>query len=187
MKRSLIKKKISESEGDGSFELDLAPMLALMVCLIPIMLLATALVQVKVIETPLPQVVKEAIENDRNQRDQKPKISLFLRADKTMQLMVTIGDKQIQSLDISNLESDWNLDSLYSRAVGVKSSYPDIFHISVIPEDQVSYNNIVLVIDTVRRAKSGGSKFKVRSKEGDSFETDLIFPEVMFANVMEGV
>ena len=44
----------------AEFELDLAPLLAVMVKLVPVLLLSSAFVQVMMVETDLPQAVKEA-------------------------------------------------------------------------------------------------------------------------------
>ena len=63
-------------DQESTFELDLAPMLALMVTLIPIMLLSTVFVKVSLIETPLPQVVQNAIEEDLNKKNKE--IHLFI-------------------------------------------------------------------------------------------------------------
>lgn len=173
------------AESDGSFELDLSPMLALMVCLIPIMLLATALVQVKVIESPLPQVVKEAIDRDRNDYDQKPKLSLIILADKQMKLQVSKGSQIVVSHLIPAKEGKLHHDELYTQALKVKKSYPGIFHLSLSPDESIAYEQIVQVIDSVRKIKTSDPSVLVRSDKGEEIETDLLFPEVIFANVME--
>ena len=46
---------------NSEFELDLAPLLAVMVKLVPVLLMSSAFVQMMIIETELPQVVQEAI------------------------------------------------------------------------------------------------------------------------------
>jgi biopolymer transport protein ExbD len=58
-----------KSINPSEFDLDLAPLLAVMVKLVPVLLLSSAFVQVMVVETDLPQAVKEAIQK---QDDKKP-------------------------------------------------------------------------------------------------------------------
>src|SRR3989344_510295 len=46
---------------NSEFDLDLAPLLAVMVKLVPVLVVSSAFVQMMIIETELPQVVQEAI------------------------------------------------------------------------------------------------------------------------------
>ena len=55
-------------EEEESMELDLAPMLAMMVSLIPILLLSTVFVRLAMIDSPLPQVVAKAIEKQKKEQ-----------------------------------------------------------------------------------------------------------------------
>ena len=67
-KRRVKQDPLTQEQDTSAYELDLSPMLALMVTLIPIMLLATVFVRVTVIESSLPQVVEKAIQEDRNKK-----------------------------------------------------------------------------------------------------------------------
>ncbi|RYZ79757.1 MAG: biopolymer transporter ExbD, partial [Proteobacteria bacterium] len=55
------------------FDLDLAPLLAVMVKLVPVLLVSSGFVQMMTIETQLPQVVQQAIE----QQDKNVKATLI--------------------------------------------------------------------------------------------------------------
>ena len=46
---------------NSEFELDLAPLLAVMVKLVPVLLVSSAFVQLMIVETELPQVVQQAL------------------------------------------------------------------------------------------------------------------------------
>ena len=65
-----------QADGEASFDLDLSPMLSLMVCLIPIMLLATVFLKVTIVESDIPQVVEKAIKEDRKKKDRDILIKL---------------------------------------------------------------------------------------------------------------
>ena len=57
-------------------ELDLAPLLAVMVKLVPVLLLSSSFVPISVVESELPQVVKEAIERNISNENDKVAIQL---------------------------------------------------------------------------------------------------------------
>ena len=55
-------------EEDATFELNLAPMLDIIVSIIPMLLLSVVFVQITVIDTPIPQAVEKAVAaaNEKN-------------------------------------------------------------------------------------------------------------------------
>jgi hypothetical protein len=54
------------------------------------------------------------------------------------------------------------------------------------PSENISYQEIVRFIDTARTAKDQGKPFTlVNSKTGQPEATDLMYPEVVFANVFD--
>lgn len=180
-------KKIINDKVEGSFELDLAPMLALMVCLIPIMLLATVFVRVTLIETPLPQVVQEAMQRDEADKDKKVLISLQMDNKRGFQLKVSRAGQTLSAKQIPlSSNREWDLTALHKELVDLKKAYPDVFRLEISPGEEVAYDHIVKVIDEARNSREGEPKFEVTGDDGKKGETDLMFPNVYFANVMEG-
>lgn len=179
--KTIIKDKIDES-----FELDLAPMLALMVCLIPVMLLATVFVRVTVIDTPLPQVVQEAIQNDEKDKDKKANISLAMHAKNGFHINVTQDGKTLINKRIPLKGEVWDLAGLHSELITLKKSYPDVFRLEISPDENVAYDQIIKVIDEARSSRDGEPKFEVTGDDGKKGQTELMFPNVYFSNVMEG-
>jgi len=55
-----------EINHHSEFELDLAPLLAVMVKLVPVLLVSSAFVQMMIIETELPQVIQQAVKQQEN-------------------------------------------------------------------------------------------------------------------------
>lgn len=176
----------SSKQEETNIDVDLAPMLALMVTLIPIMLLSTVFVRITLIETPLPQVVEKAIQEDR---DKEPKevqvvVTMFNQGIK-FQIMRDGKEQKVVRLPKNN--NQWDLDGLYSAAYQTKMTYPQVFHVDLKPDVDVKYEDIVKVIDKLRKIESKDKKAQILDKDTlQKIETDLMFPEINFANVVEG-
>ena len=67
-RRLVLKQRIE----DSTFDLNLAPMLDIMVSLIPMMLLSVAFAKLVVIDSPVPQPVEQAIEDDKKDQPMPP-------------------------------------------------------------------------------------------------------------------
>ncbi|MCB0420900.1 MAG: biopolymer transporter ExbD [Bdellovibrionales bacterium] len=179
-------KKIDQEES-SSFELDLAPMLALMVTLIPILLLSTVFVQVVVIDTPLPQVVQDAIEQEKNNKDRQVQLVLGMSSSSGFNLSVNIDGKQMESISVPLVEGQLDVNGLHEKLVKVKRTHPKVFRLDLNPSEDVGYSDIVKVMDSVRSfKKEEGTVTILDQKTNESAETNLMFPEVVFGNVVEG-
>lgn len=178
---------IRTDDMEANFELDLSPMLALMVCLIPIMLLSTVFVKVTVIESPLPQVVQKAIEEDRKKKDRQIEVSVVMSNDKTMKLKVTEDGKETIKKSFVASSAKWNFKGLRRGLIDVKKSYPKTFRLSLFPGEEVPYDDIVRFMDTVRNTGDERVKLTVTDEETkETAETDIMFPDVVFGNLLEG-
>ncbi|MCC7403917.1 MAG: biopolymer transporter ExbD [Bdellovibrionales bacterium] len=178
-------KRITQ-DADASFDLDLTPMLALIVNLIPIMLLSTVFVRVMVIESPLPQVVQKALDEDRNKKDREVTISLDMKPTGFV-LQVKRDGQLLKNVDMPKQNSKWDLVKLHSEVARVKAENPTVFRMDLNPDREVAYDEIVKVIDEVRKSNTTDPKIQLMDKETNKLvETDLMFPDVVFANVVEG-
>ncbi len=168
------------------FELDLAPMLAVMVKLVPVLLLSSAFVQIMMIETDLPQAVKEATElNKKNENSVI--ISLDISKNKGVQIRVTQNGKtNVDSVPL--LESgEFNLPIIHKKLVAVKGQHPEVFRIELTPAQNVTYDEIVKIMEEARRSRDANIKFPVFDKTKNSqIMTDYMFPDIVFSNVLEG-
>jgi biopolymer transport protein ExbD len=174
------------NEGESSFELDLAPMLALMVTLIPIMLLSTEFVKVAVIETPLPQAVEQAIQDDNNKKKRTVNVSLKMSQKAGFSLVVRENGRT-NTVKIPKKSGNWDLERLYTELESVKQRHPNVFRVDLLPAEDVPYKDIVKAMDEARHIKSGRPKVKIMdSKQNKMVETDAMFPNMVFANVVEG-
>lgn len=169
------------------FELDLAPLLAVMVKLVPVLLVSSAFVQMVTIETQLPQVVQQAIE--KNEKDEKAThIAIEVKEKDGVKIVVKKNDGK-ESSEIVPMKSDGTYDfpRLHERLVAIKQQNPEVFKVDLSPDGNVPYEAIVRVMDEARRVRDNNIRFPLFDKTTNKeTKTDYMFPEVNFANTMEG-
>lgn len=167
------------------FEIDLAPLLAVMVKLVPVLLISSAFVQMSIIETELPQVVQEAIQK---QEKENPNTNISLDISSNDGFKIFIHDKgQSKSLNIPLKNSKLDYEGLHLKLVEVKKEYPQIFKIEFNPEANVPYEEIIKAMDETRQAKDNIVFPVMDTKTGKQAETKFMFPEVIFANMLDSV
>ncbi len=171
---------------NSEFELDLAPLLAVMVKLVPVLLVSSAFVQMMIIETELPQVVKQAIE----QQNKDPKaIHVAVELSKKSGVKIIISQDGKQSIETVALNKDNQLDlaRLQAKFQEIKIAHPEVFKIEMSPEDDVPYKEVVQVMDEARKSRSNDVKFPLKDlKTGKDTTTQYMFPEIVFGNTMDG-
>ena len=183
MSRRRYKMQINHN---SEFELDLAPLLAVMVKLVPVLLVSSAFAQLMIVETELPQIVQEAI--TREEKTDKPTV-VSLTIDKLNGVKISTsknGKENVRNIAmLSNKE--FNLSELHNDLIEIKKANPEVFKIELNPADNVPYKDIVKIMDEVRKSRSNDIRFPVQDeKTGKSSTTDYMFPEVVFSNMTEG-
>lgn len=175
------------THSSTEFELDLAPLLAVMVKLVPVLLISSAFVQLMIVETDLPQAVKEALDR-QVQTDQKDKVEIAVHANKNTGLEVRINEGgQEKSFPIPNIgKGDFDFATLQGKLLEFKNRHPDIFRIEFNPGGEMAYSEIMKIMDEVRQAKNKQQFKFVDPKTKKEVVTTLMFPEVIFGNMMEG-
>lgn len=175
-----------EINHNSEFELDLAPLLAVMVKLVPVLLISSAFVQMAVIETELPQVVSEAIQREE-QKEKPTTISLEVDGKDGIQIVVTDGKGKEAVETVPLKDGAFDYKTLHKKLVDVKKAHPEVFKISLNPEGKVPYDEVVKVMDEARQSRDNTVKFPVfDTKQGKNVETNYMFPEIVFTNMMEG-
>ena len=182
-----MRKKFRERIGDDStFELNLAPMLDIIVSIVPMLLMSVAFVRITVIDTPVPQVVEKAIAaaNEKN----KDQIQILLSVSKENGFKYTVtAQGQTKETVVPLKGKDLDLDSLQKETIALKKSYPDVFRLELNPEESVDLSEIVAVMDKIRTVGPTDSKVIFNDVEtGKPIETNLVFPDIVFGNVTGG-
>ena len=169
---------------DATFELNLAPMLDIIVSIVPMLLLSVVFVQITMIETPVPQPVKNAMaEADKKDETQ---IVLALTANREFKITVTnLGKTQDRIVAPTN--SNFDLEKLHKEIVALKQQYPNIFRLELHPDESIPLTDLVATMDKIRNRQSGDAKIYFKDVEtGKDTETELLFPDIVFGNVMGG-
>jgi len=174
-----------KTEHATEFDLDLAPLLAVMVKLVPVLLISSAFVQMMIIETELPQVVQEAIQRQEDQKNDKASITLEV-SNKTGLKIVILDKGQNKTDVVPFVDGKFDWVQVHGKLKEVKKLYPDIFKIDLKPDEDVSYQDLVKIMDEARRSRDQ-QKFPVYDAQtGKNVETEYMFPEIVFANTFEG-
>jgi biopolymer transport protein ExbD len=175
-----------ESDNDASFELNLAPMLDIIVSIIPMLLLSVAFIEISTIDTPLPQVVQNAIAASDVKGENTVKISLAVSSSSGFRFMVSSSGRMIE-VPVALKDGRLDFENLNHQAIVLKQKFPEVFRVDLQPERNIPLESLVATMDTLRKKANSSEKiFIVDPQTGQSVETDLIFPEIIFGNVMGG-
>jgi biopolymer transport protein ExbD len=176
--------RIHRRKSDSTYDLNLAPFLDIIVSIIPMLLLSIAFVQVKMIETNIPQVVAQKIQNQKEEN--QPKINLSLKVTKAGFGLVVNNNGRTNEMKVALKDGQLDFDALVVTATQVKKQYTDIFNIDLLPDAEIAYNDLVRTMDSIRRMPASAGKVTIKDdKTGQVGQTDLMFPDVTFANVVE--
>ncbi len=175
------KLRFRDSSSLSTFDLNLAPMMDMMVSIIPFMLLSATFMQLMLISVPLPAPVAQALQQDRDNKNKDISIKVAMSNSKEMFLDVKDASGHSNRVPIPKLSSgDFDFSMLHKRLVETKLKFPKIFKIELNPETNVDYRAIVGVMDTARSIEGSDPKVMI-----DNVESPLLFPDVILANVMD--
>jgi biopolymer transport protein ExbD len=169
---------------DSTFELNLAPMLDIIVSIVPMLLLSVVFVHITTVDTPIPQAVEKAMV--KAEKNNETQITLDVSKDTGFKFtIVSNGNTKLMNVGLSG--KDLDLIALHKQVLSLKQQYPDVFRLELHPEEAVVLKEIVAVMDQLRtRVKDDPKVFFKDADSGKLVETDLIFPDVVFGNVAGG-
>lgn len=177
-------RKLIQHDTTGEFELDLAPLLAVMVKLVPVLLLSSAFVQLMMVETELPQVVREAVQS--NETNPTARITLEISGKSGARIVVDDKGKQSEAV-VPLKDGALDLPALHGKLIEIKRAHPEVYKIDLRPSAGVEYGDIVRVMDEARRARDASVTFPVLDRQtGKETQTPYMFPEIVFSNSLEG-
>ncbi|MFN8944679.1 MAG: biopolymer transporter ExbD, partial [Pseudobdellovibrionaceae bacterium] len=152
-----------------------------------------AFVQMMVIETELPQVVKEAIE--QQELKTKTTITLEMKAETGFEIVVRDEAGKEKTFHIpkagdatkNSANSKWDYEALHLKLREIKQQNPNVFKLNFAPGDSVTYQELIQATDEARKSRDVRILFEVEDlKTQKKSKTDYMFPEVIFVNMMEG-
>lgn len=178
-----------QQEGEVSTEVDLSPLLALMVTLIPVLLLQTSFATLKMLETSLPILSDRVQEETKKDEKDKDKIdfdlNVFVKNDKSVVVETIVNKSKVESKTFKPAADEKiNLAAVKQEILAIKTKYPEQVSAKVTPDDQIKYDSIVRLLDVIRRANNSEA-IKYKDKAGNNLETTMLFPDVVFGNISE--
>lgn len=167
--------------NDATFDLNLAPILDIIVSIVPLLLLSIAFVQVKMIDSSVPQVVAEAAARAND----KSETTVSLKVSKARGFVFEeVKDGKANPTAVPNKSGVWDMEALHAVAFVLKEKHPEVFRIDMSPDSDVSLNELVTVMDKIRRTPDSKKVAFTDPSNGQKVETELMFPNVLFANVV---
>lgn len=187
---SKVEEIIFKSGGNAEEEvdLDMAPFLGLMATLIPMLLLATVFVRLSVLGAKVPVLAEAQTAIDKAKEDNRKKqlkLNVILTKDKTVVMQVRRGGALLQRTRVpASAEGTFDADKLKNEFAKIKRKNPELFQARMNPTEVVKYEDIVAVMDTMRLGPNG-EQFPVKDKDtGKVFQTNLMFDDITFGNIM---
>jgi len=125
-----------------SAELNITAFMNLMVILVPFLLITAVFSRLAILELNLPGSSTESVEP----QDQVFQLEVIVRSNK-----IEVGDRNQGLLGIyPNTEDGYDFDAVGEKLSQLKKSYPDKTDASILLEQEISYDTVVQIMDTVR-------------------------------------
>ncbi len=176
-----------ERVQDSTFELNLAPMLDMLVVLITVLLVSFTSVRLGLLDALIPQPVLKALEEDRKKTDRQVHITVKMNPKTGFIIDVSETGKKSNKIEVPNVEGKMDLLRFHKELVTLKLLKTDNFRMELNPTEEASYEEIISVMDRARTTARGDAKVEIKDeKTGKMVETNLLFPDIVFSNAVEG-
>jgi len=142
-------------------ELNITAFMNLMVILVPFLLITAVFSRVAILELNLPS------SNDQpNDMPETVQLEVVVRASR-----LEVAERNTGLLtSLPRIDGDYDLEGLSAYLKRVKSKYPDKIDATILLEQEVPYDVLVQVMDTVR-------VYPAESEAGEKIQAEL-FPEI---------
>jgi biopolymer transport protein ExbD len=129
-------------QNDDTAELNITAFMNLMVILVPFLLITAVFSRLAILELNLPGSSTEPVEP----QDQVFQLEIIVRSDK-----IEVGDRNQGLLGIyPNTEDGYDFDAVGLKLAELKVRYPDKTDASILLEQEIAYDTLVQIMDTVR-------------------------------------
>lgn len=165
----------SNKTNKFEFELDLAPLLAVMVKLVPVLIVSSQFIQLSMIETSMPGGVQQAIEENKKH----PEHQVRLEVDQNRNCKVIVKDEKSKEYTVASANGDINYAELKAQLVRVKYTESSVFRLELSPSSSVRTQEIVKIMDLARQSDPNSKAFTFLDPTSNSNkETHFMFPDV---------
>ncbi len=129
-------------QNDDAAELNITAFMNLMVILVPFLLITAVFSRLAILELNLPGSSTEPVEP----QDQVFQLEVIVRSDK-----IEVADRNQGLLGIyPNDEDGYDFDAVGEKLTQLKERYPDKTDASILLEQDIPYDTLVQIMDTVR-------------------------------------
>ena len=144
-------------------ELNITAFMNLMVILVPFLLITAVFSRLAILELNLPGSSSEPVEP----QEQTFQLEIIVRQEK-----IEVGDRNQGLLGVyPNSDEGYDYDALAAKLLELKGRYPTKTDASILLEQEIPYDTLVQVMDTVRVAQ------EVNEDESQIERSDL-FPDI---------
>jgi len=129
-------------QNDDTAELNITAFMNLMVILVPFLLITAVFSRLAILELNLPGSSTEPVEP----QDQVFQLEVIVRSDK-----IEVADRNQGLLGIyPKAEDGYDFDAVGEKLAQLKARYPDKTDASILLEQEIPYDTLVQIMDTVR-------------------------------------
>jgi len=122
-------------------------------------------------------------ENEPPSNNKKP-LSLLVKIEENkIILMSGIPSQGIKTFE-RNADGKFQLEELHTLLIGIKKQNLKEDTIIFEPDVEVKYEDIVLIMDTVRHFKNTDESIYTKDKDGIDIKLDKLFSNIVFGNIL---
>ena len=166
--------------GSEQILLNLVPMMDTFVTLIAFLLYTMAFIVMTHVETPLPTA--NPTEVAEKLKEKPLQLTVSFRKD---EVEIWSPFKKIDAKKIPNTpEGTPDVMAIHQRLVEVKQQFPNEKQVVLAPNGSISYDSLVASMDGIRMLDATDPPIIVKSDTGVDQALKLLFPEVVFGNIL---
>ncbi len=159
----MIRSRKGGRRNTETAELNITAFMNLMVILVPFLLITAVFSRLAVLELNLPGSSTEPVDP----QDQVFQLEVIVRQDK-----IEVGDRNQGLLGIyPNTEEGYDYAALAEKLLQLKERYPEKTDASILLEQDIAYDTLVQIMDTVRVSQEV-------DEEAEVVERSDLFPDI---------
>jgi biopolymer transport protein ExbD len=167
--------------GSEQISLNLVPILDTMVTLIGFMLFTTSFLTIVAIESPFPQASTEETEKKLLEKPLQLTVSLREKDTEIWSPFEKIASKTIPNTSVGQPD----IKAIHDALLDVKKQFPAETHVVIVPMGAMNYDTLITVMDAMRGVDATDTPiFAKNAKTGVEEQTKILFPDVIFGNLL---
>ncbi len=149
--------------NEDTAELNITAFMNLMVILVPFLLITAVFSRLAILELNLPGSSSEPVEP----QDQVFQLEVIVRSDK-----IEVGDRNQGLLGVyPNTDGGYDYEAVANKLQELKKRYPKKTDASILLEQEIAYDTLVQIMDTVRVAE-------IVDEDLESVAREDLFPDI---------